>query len=364
MKICMVAPVPPPYGGIANWVSLMDEYVEQRVGDVTLVHVNTAPKSRSTEGRSIFDRVVVQGVSMFGKNKDLKRILKEERIDAIHMTTSAQLSIIRDTMLLKTAKKKGIPTLYHLRFGRTPEIAKANTREWRMLRRAMRLATCVVAIDNSTLAAIREYAPEVNACYVPNPFDLRKTEKIAIPDAADLKKEIVFVGWVIKTKGIEELLAAWDGVKDAYPEWKLRIIGPYAEDYYNELSARFSFDRVIFDGEKKHDEAMEFLAAAEAFILPSYTEGFPNAVLEAMALEKPIIATDVGAIPDMLEGGCGIVIPSKDEAAIKEALGKLLPDREMRRELAKNARQRLEKEYAMETVFEKYREIWSQGAKQ
>ena len=357
MKVCMVAPVPPPYGGIANWVSLMDEYVEQ-IEDISFIHVNTAPKSRSTEGRGLWDRVVVQGFLMFKKNRELKRVLKRDKVDAIHMTTSAQLSIIRDIMLLKTAKKKGIPTVYHLRFGRTPEIAKANTREWKMLHKAMRLASCVVAIDNSTLGAIHKYAPEVTACYIPNPFDLRKIEKIEILPIEEQRKEIVFVGWVIKTKGVEELLEAWQEAKISCPDWKLRIVGPYNEEYFKELSSRFSFENVIFDGEKMHDETMKILAAAKAFILPSYTEGFPNSVLEAMALQKPIIATDVGAIPDMLEGGCGIVIPAKDATAIKTALKDLMLDENLRRSLSDRAKERLDRDYTMETVFEKYRKRW------
>ncbi|MBE6589654.1 MAG: glycosyltransferase family 4 protein [Ruminococcaceae bacterium] len=358
MKICMVAPVPPPYGGIGNWVLLMDEFVRDKE-NVEFVHVNTAPKSRGLDGRSLWDRVVVQGFSMFGKKNELKHILKKEKIDAIHITTSGQLAVIRDTMLLKAAKKGKTPTVYHIRFGRIPEIAQANTREWRMIKKAMEVASCVIAIDTKTLAAIKKYAPDVNVCYIPNPFDLAKLERAGIKAELPLRKELVFVGWVIKTKGIEELLEAWECVKDTYPEWKLRIIGPYAEDYYKELSSRFSFDRVIFDGEKKHDEAMTLLAGAEGFILPSYTEGFPNAVLEAMALEKPIIATNVGAIPDMLENGCGIVIPAKDTEALKEALEHLLSNDKERQTMSKNARAKLESDYTVETVFGEYEKIWS-----
>ena len=359
MKICMVAPVPPPYGGIGNWVLLMDEFVKNKK-DFEFVHVNTAPKSRGLDGRSLWDRVVVQGFSMFSQNKELKKALKENKIDAIHMTTSGQLAVIRDIMLLKTAKKKGVPSVYHIRFGRIPEIAKANTREWQMIKAAMELATCVIAIDKKTLAAIKKYAPQVNVCYIPNPFDLEKLESLHLETVEPLRREIVFVGWVIKTKGIEELLAAWQDVKDLYPDWKLRIVGPYHEEYFKELSSRFGFENVIFEGEKKHDEAMKILSGAEAFILPSYTEGFPNAVLEAMALEKPIIATDVGAIPDMLEDGAGIVIPSQNVEEIKGALEKLFANDDLRRDMAKRAKAKLERDYTVETVFSEYDSIWTQ----
>lgn len=359
MKICMVAPVPPPYGGIGNWVLLLDSYVAE-MKDFSFSHVNTAPKSRGLDGRSLWDRVVVQGFSMFSQNSDLKKCLKNEKVDAIHITTSGQLAVIRDTMLLKTAKKKKIPSVYHIRFGRIPEIAKANTREWRMIKKAMLLATVVIAIDQKTLAAIKEYAPDVNVCYVPNPFDLSKIERAGYQTDAPLRREVVFVGWVIKTKGIEELLEAWGNIREKYPDWKLRIIGPYAKEYYDDIVSRFPTENVIFDGEKKHDEAMKLLAGAEVFTLPSYTEGFPNAVLEAMALKKPIIASDVGAIPDMLKDESGIVIPAQDANAIENALDLVLGDGALREKLSKNARAHLEAEYTVETVFEAYKKIWTE----
>ena len=357
MKICMVAPIPPPYGGIANWTVLMDEYV-QGVDDIEFVHLNIAPKKRGLDGRTLWDRVVVQGFSMFKQRTQLCRIIKEEKVDVIHMTTSGQLAVIRDILLLKAAKKRGVPAVYHIHFGRIPEIAKANTREWKLIKRAMQLSDAVIAIDTTTLNAIKQYAPEVNACYVPNPFDLQKIEKAGYVSDEPTRKEIVFIGWVIKTKGVEELLESWQTVCASYPDWKLRIIGPYAEEYYSELKKHFFTQNVIFDGEQKHDDAMKLLAGAEAFILPSYTEGFPNAVLEAMALGKPIIATDVGAIPDMLEG-CGIVIPSRNVQAISEAIERLLQDEDLRSELSTKAMKKMKEEYTIEKVFEVYRRHWS-----
>ena len=358
MKVAMIAPIPPPYGGIANWVMLLDEYVKN-IDGVEFVHINIAPKSRTLDGRTLWERVVGQGFAMLGHNKTLKKIIKDDKIDVIHMTTSGQLAIVRDIMMLKTAKKKKIPSVYHIRFGRIPEIAKKNTKEWKMIRKAMGLATQVIAIDTTTLAAIKEYSPEVNVRYVPNPFDLGKLERTVVPSDELNRKEIVFVGWVIKTKGIEELLEAWEKKHFEYPDWKLRIIGPYSEEYYSEITSRFSTENVIFDGEKQHDDAMRIVDSAEIFILPSYTEGFPNAVVEAMALKKPIIASAVGAIPDMINT-CGIVIPPKDANAIAEAFDKLLPDESLRKEMGLKARARMEEEYTIEMVFDTYTKIWTE----
>lgn len=358
MKIGMIAPLPPPYGGIANWVVLLREYV-QGVEDVDFIHINTAPKVRATEGRTMWDRVVVQGFAMLGKNRDMKRMIRRDRPDVIHMTTSGQLAVVRDHLMLKTARKAHVPTVYHIRFGRVPEIAEANTQEWRMLRRAMGLATKVMVIDSATERAVRLYAPEVDVCCVPNPIDLQKIPCVQTSPTDRAERQLVFMGWVVETKGVEELLMAWEKIREDHPAWSLRIVGPCLEAYRVELEKHYSLERVIFDGEKEHDEAMRILASADAFVLPSHTEGFPNVVLEAMALSRPIVATDVGAIPDMLAEGCGVVVPRKNADALSAALTALLANEAEREAMGQRARAKMEQVYDIETVFDAYTEVWA-----
>lgn len=355
-KIALVAPMPPPYGGIANWVVMLSEYVKQQ-GKIEFTHINIAPKKRDLDGRTLWNRIVGQGFAMFTQKKQLKKKIKEKQIDVIHMTTSGQLATIRDIQMLKLAKKKNIPSVYHIRFGRIPEIAKKNTREWKLVKRAMRLASCVMAIDEKTKTTIKEYLPEVNVCCVPNPFNVGKMQSFM--QSTQNKQEIVYVGWIIKTKGIEELLTAWDEVRKSYPDWKLRLIGPCEETYYETLKNNFSFEQVVFDGEQPHDVAMTKLSKASIFILPSYTEGFPNVVLEAMALGKPVIATDVGAIPEVLND-CGIVIAPKDTDAVIDSLKRLLANEALRSELGEKGKEKLLQKYTLEKVVEEYARVWDE----
>ena len=85
-------------------------------------------------------------------------------------------------------------------------------------------------------------------------------------------------------------------------------------------------------------------------------------MLEAMAFEKPIIATDVGAIPDMLQG-CGMVIQKENVDALENALVKLLEDEELCESLGKAAKKKIEQEYSLERVFNKYMDIWGKKVK-
>jgi glycosyltransferase involved in cell wall biosynthesis len=354
LKICFVVPVPPPYGGIANWTQLMCNYITNARTDIKLSFINIAPKTRQTEGRTLWNRIIDSGFGMIKHYRELNRLINKNCPDVIHITTSGQLAVIRDILLLNTAKRKGVPTVYHICFGRIKEIAQNNTREWKLISKAMLLASEVIAIDNTTYKTIKEYLPLVNVVCIPNPIDISN-----LPEpVTSSSKIIMFLGWVIKTKGIEELLSAWEKVYKGNGDWRLRIVGPAKEEYLDYLKSHYSFEGVIYEGEKSHKEAMDLLNSSEIFILPSYTEGFPNAVLEAMALSKPIIATQVGAIPDMLADNCGILIDLKEPEEIFIALKSLIANDKKRIDIGNNAYRKLRKEYTIETIFNLYMQEW------
>lgn len=359
IKLCLIAPAPPPYGGIANWVALITRYVEKNKA-VDLHLINVTSGKRGVDGRTLWDRIVIKGFLMFKIRRQMLDSIKENRADIIHITTSGQFAIIRDILLLKTAKKKGVPTVYHIRFGRVAEIAEKNTMEWKLISKAMKLASEVMVIDNTTYNAIKKHLPSVNTVCIPNPVD---TSDLPAPIEAK-GKEVMFLGWVVKTKGIEELLTAWATVYEKHNDWSLTIAGPYKEDYFVYLKNSFSQRGVTFIGEKNHNEAMEILNKSEVFVLPSYTEGFPNVIAEAMALKKPIIATGVGAIPDMLSGNCGLVIPPKNSEAVKAELLKLIENPQLRKELSDNAYKKANEQYSIDSVFERYINEWSKLVKQ
>lgn len=353
MKVLLISPHPPPYGGIANWTAMLLDYSKNT--DDVFSTINIAPKKRSTEGRNIFDRVVVSGLDMLKKNRELKVQIKKNRPDVIHMTTSGSLAIIRDILLLKTAKKHGVPTVYHIRFGKTEKMAQSNSKLWRLYSKAMKIADAVLAIDKNTYFAVKNYVPDANVILVPNPINTEKLPK----QKNKFKKQIVFLGWVVPTKGVSELVEAWNTVGSEYPDYNLLIIGQSSPAYLEELKSNIKADNIIFAGEMPHEKAMEAVMESEVFILPSYTEGFPNAVVEAMALKKPVIASCVGAIPEMLENDCGILINPKSSEEIISALRKLLSDKELRERIATNALNKVDSEYKIETVYKQYKEIWN-----
>lgn len=354
-KLCLVSPVPPPYGGIANWTKMILPALPEY--GITVNVINTAPSKRSTEGRNILNRVFGGGFMMLKHLKSLRRLIKTDRPDAIHITTSGRLAIIRDILLLKEAKRRKIPAVYHIRFGRIPEIASRKTMEWLLFRKAVRLAYTTVAIDQKTFSCLQKNMPGCRAVCIPNPVDVS-----GIPTLTKKKKEILFVGWIVKGKGIEELLQTWCSISSDFPDYSLRIIGPGLSEYVSCLKRNFGSGNVCFEGEQPHDYVLQAMAQAPVFALPSYSEGFPNAVVEAMTAGMTVVASRVGAVPEMLSDDCGILVEPGNAQSLSEGLRKAISAVEAGEKIGENARRKAVRYYALDVVLNQYINLWKCGS--
>jgi glycosyltransferase involved in cell wall biosynthesis len=134
---------------------------------------------------------------------------------------------------------------------------------------------------------------------------------------------VLYLGHMVPTKGMKESMEAWQQLR---PQgWRLRLAGQGSAAYQKELPGIVGPDAgVEFLGDLPPEMAWRCMQAADLFVLPTYTEGFPNVILEAMAAGKAIISTRVGAIPEMLavdeNESCGLVIAPRDAGALVAAL--------------------------------------------
>ena len=113
------------------------------------------------------------------------------------------------------------------------------------------------------------------------------------------------------------------------------------------------------------EECRAFMESLDVFVMPSFTEGTPNSVVEAMACGKPIIASDVGGIPDMIGDESGILVPAGDRSALAEAMLRLAQDPELRRTMGSAAKERYQKLFSPKVVVplmvETYRRVMQDG---
>lgn len=167
-------------------------------------------------------------------------------------------------------------------------------------------------------------------------------------------RTVTFVGRLVPEKGLDCLLRAWSSL-DLAPTDVLLLAGDGPERAALENLARQLgiAGRVRFLG--KADEPERILQASDLFVLPSFTEGMPNSLLEAMATGLPCIATRVGGIPDLIANGQnGLLVPPGDPKALAEAMDHVLGDPQGAARLGVEARRTVEGTYSIDRVAERY----------
>jgi glycosyltransferase involved in cell wall biosynthesis len=169
-------------------------------------------------------------------------------------------------------------------------------------------------------------------------------EKFAFNEVAriDLRKKwdippkgivFIFIGRVLKAKGIFELLEAFCLLTKKLPDAYLIFVGE-GKDKKNlvKKAVRIGIsNRVIFIGRRPQEELPHWLSMSDILMLPSYSEGLPNVVAEAMACQRPVIATKVGGIPEIIaDGKSGILVEPKDSVTLADAMQRVARDKDLR----------------------------------
>ena len=352
INVCLVSPLPPPIGGIALWTSNIINYQQK---DVNFFVLNTNVDNHPAKKRTFFDRFVKNGFKMLNIRRQLKRVVKENKIDCVHICTSGSFGFIRDKYLISFCKKKNIKVVLHLHFGRMNLVLKQNSWESKLFLKVSKRVSEIICMDSNTYKCLSNNKSIKNkVVYVPNPIAY-KTDYIK---QEEKQKKIIYVGWVIKSKGIEELITAWNIAGNKYKDWSLEIIGACDKNYKQELDRMIKTSNIRFLGEKQHNDCLQAIRESSILVLPSYTEGFPNVILEAMMSSTPIIATNVGEIPSILSCNSGIIINQHSSEEIIKSLENLICDQYLREQLAINAYRRVNENYTIQKVFSLLLKEW------
>lgn len=155
-------------------------------------------------------------------------------------------------------------------------------------------------------------------------------------DPEDYKEHLTFAfaGWLVPAKGLHILLDAFERTTHQISDIRLEIIGDSDEaEYKAELTNVVAWqkleNRVTFHGWR--EDVLDALDTADIYVLPSFTEGVPRSIVEAMALGKPVISTTVGGVPELLEDGeLGMIVPPNESTALSNAMYEMAADKSRR----------------------------------
>jgi len=197
---------------------------------------------------------------------------------------------------------------------------------------------------------------------IPNGIDIElfkpmpKNDELARAIGLNINPVIGFVGELREKKGLQTILHAYTHTNKKHAS-TLLIVGEVRQGddakAFDEFQQSNSEANVIVTGHVPHYDLPAYYSLMDIFVHPSHRDGMPNAVLEAMACERVVIATSVGGIKDIIEDGKnGVIVTVKDAKMLAEKILELLEDPEKKSILGKNARELIMSKYTLEKELE------------
>lgn len=230
----------------------------------------------------------------------------------------------------------------------------------------LRQAACLHALTKAEVGDYRRYGLEGPIAVIPNGVDIQPASNPEMfLDAYPLlrgKRLVVFLSRIHRKKGLDILCTAWRNLHHKFGDAQLVVAGPDFENTRSEVQALVAdlgiAARVTFTGMLGGAMKWSALAAAEVFVLPSYSEGFSVAVLEAMGTGVPVVISRPCNFPEVADQNCGLVIDA-NAAELEDALCQMLSARTSDLALmGGNGRQLVAARYSWSTVGHQMAELY------
>lgn len=249
--------------------------------------------------------------------------------------------------MIGLAKKWNIPLVISALGTIERKVAYEGSYTSRQIIKAMNFADKVLSVsEDLKLHIVNLGINENNVIVVPNGVDTEKFKPAGKENARKLlnlpldKNIILFVGALRNIKGVDYLIEAAKNFVDSNTELYLVGRDDGLKKSLKKMAQDFKItDFIKFIGPVNHEDIPLWVSASDILVLPSLSEGRPNVVLEALACEVPVVATDVGGIPELIiNGETGYLVPAKNPLELSEKVNKLLGDENQREKMGKFGR--------------------------
>lgn len=279
----------------------------------------------------------------------------------------------------RAAREHGIPYVVSLHGGLGgPALRQKAARKWWYMKLVQRhilgSAAALHALTDVEAAQARRLGVTTRVAVIPNAVEADLPAAIDQADAAafrerfaqlDGRRVILFLGRLAERKGLDVLAASFIRVAGRFPDAALLVAGPNEGNMQAEttrtLAAAGLDDRVVFAGTLQGPDKLAALTCADVFVLPSRSEGFSNAVLEAMAAGLPVVISEHCNFPEVADHGAGLVVGT-DVNEVADAVCGLLGDDQRRVEAGRNGRRLVEERYCWPTIAQAFAELYESVA--
>ncbi|MGH8686978.1 MAG: glycosyltransferase family 4 protein [Burkholderiales bacterium] len=362
-RVLVVGPLPPPLGGVQLVIDM--QLRSSLARDFELHVLDTSKRRLHWAVENPTWKTPLYLVRDYWR---LIRALNRVRPAAVLVHAAASLSFLRDWLFMATARLAGARVVCHYHGTLHARFPSCRTRSGRALGRLlMAAAHRVVVLGPSYQGEMGKAWKRDDIAWAPNMADVTLFRQACagatVPWLASGERAVLFVGRLSAPKGIYDLFDSVPRVIARHPEAKFVLVGvaesETAEPALRAEAARRGIARhIAFLGSLEGVAKAAAFASSQMIVVPSWTEGFPLVIPEAMAAGLPVIASAVGAIPDFVkQGEDGFLVAPRDPQALAECILRLLDDEDTRRRMSERVRLRAPREFGIEVGCAKVAQV-------
>lgn len=362
-RLLIVGPLPPPLGGVQLTIGMqlrsnLAREFELHTVDTSKRQLRWAVENPTWKTPLYFARDFLR----------LVRALVRLRPDVVLVHAAATFSLLRDWVFMASSRIAGAKVICHYHGTLHTRFPSGETRSGRAIgRMLMSAAHRVIVLSPSYQREMAKAWKRDDLVWAPNMADVALFRSVSTAVCAPLlavgDRAVLFVGRLSAPKGIYDLFEAIPYVIERHAEAHFLLVGVAESDVLEsviraEAVRRGISPRITFLGSLEGSAKAAAFAASRMIVVPSWTEGFPLVIPEAMAAGLPVIATAVGAIPDFVKDGeDGFLIAPKNPQELADRICQLLDDEGLQQRISQRVRERAPREFAIEIGCGKVAEL-------
>jgi len=338
LRVLLAGHLPPPLGGIAT-------YCESLVGSSLSERVDLAFVQTSTHGRDLSQAGSASYANILAALKDIGRFyqaVRAHRPQVCHLNTAYGASFVKHSLCAAIARLAGSRVLLHLHCSLSA-LYTGKPGWWRwFFRQVLRLASGVIALS-SEWKQLTQILPGKPVHILQNAIDLEpyqvlaRARSVQTPHANPLR--ILYLGYIWKAKGSFDIVEAARLMAGVKEQAVFDLVGSEMRPPELEQLARLIQEAGLNGVVNLHppafgEDKLAYFRCADIFVYPSYSEGMPMAVIEAMASGLPVVASTAGGLPDLVQDGVnGLLVEPGQPEQLAAALQKLMTNPNLRRSM-------------------------------